>query len=229
MADQPDEVRTRYALHACPGQGSCGGMFTYNTMQTFIAVLGLEPLHMVSPASDDPRRLDRLPRPDRRLPPHHDEKGIRPSDIVTPASLRNAVTVAIAMGGSTNVVLHSVEIARAAGIDFWAEVMSQARLQRARPPAARPRQHAALRGVLHGRRRRRRAGSRSIVKELLDAGFLDGAALTCTGETLAEQVATAGAAGARPRRHLHRREAVQGHRRPAPAAAATSPPTAAPS
>jgi len=42
MADQPDDVRTRYALHACPGQGSCGGMFTYNTMQTFIGVLGLE-------------------------------------------------------------------------------------------------------------------------------------------------------------------------------------------
>ena len=125
MADQPDEVRARYALHACPGQGSCGGMFTYNTMQTFIAVLGLEPLHMVSPASDDPRRLDRVPRPDGRLPAHHDERGIRPSDIVTPASLRNAVTVAIAMGGSTNVVLHSVEIARAAGIDLWAEAMSQ--------------------------------------------------------------------------------------------------------
>ena len=75
VADQDDEVRARYALHACPGQGSCGGMFTYNTMQTFIAVLGLEPLHMVSPASDDPRRVDRVPRPDRRLPAHHDATG----------------------------------------------------------------------------------------------------------------------------------------------------------
>ncbi len=52
--DQDDEVRARLALHACPGQGSCGGMFTYNTMQTFIAVLGLEPLHMVSPAVGRP-------------------------------------------------------------------------------------------------------------------------------------------------------------------------------
>src|SRR6516165_3831468 len=48
VANEDAETRTRYALHACPGQGSCGGMFTYNTMQTFIAVLGLEPLHMVS-------------------------------------------------------------------------------------------------------------------------------------------------------------------------------------
>ena len=49
------------ALHACPGQGSCGGMFTYNTMQTFIGVLGMEPLHMVAPPSDDPRRLRSFP------------------------------------------------------------------------------------------------------------------------------------------------------------------------
>src|ERR1700685_3206661 len=61
-ASDPDEgVRARVALHACPGQGSCGGMFTYNTMQTFIGVLGLEPLHMVAPASDDPRRAAEFP------------------------------------------------------------------------------------------------------------------------------------------------------------------------
>ena len=61
-ASNPDaEVRSNLALHACPGQGSCGGMFTYNTMQTFIGVLGLEPLHMVSPASDDPRRISEFP------------------------------------------------------------------------------------------------------------------------------------------------------------------------
>ena len=61
-ADPTPTCRTQIALHACPGQGSCGGMFTYNTMQTFIGVLGMEPLHMVAPASDDPRRLDRVPR-----------------------------------------------------------------------------------------------------------------------------------------------------------------------
>ena len=61
VVDQDAEVRARFALNACPGQGSCGGMFTYNTMQTFIAVLGLEPLHMVAPPSDDPRRLTEFP------------------------------------------------------------------------------------------------------------------------------------------------------------------------
>src|SRR3954451_8382872 len=80
---------------------------------------------MVAPASDDPRRLTEFPH---RLVDHlidMSARGIRPRDIVTPASLRNALTVAIAMGGSTNVALHSVEIARAAGIDLWTEVCSQ--------------------------------------------------------------------------------------------------------
>src|SRR3979409_2451644 len=47
--------RHHIACHACPGYGSCGGMFTYNTMQTFIGVVGMQPLHMVAPPSDDPR------------------------------------------------------------------------------------------------------------------------------------------------------------------------------
>ena len=151
-ADQDDEVRARYALHACPGQGSCGGMFTYNTMQTFIALLGLEPLHMVSPASDDPRRLTEFPDQVVDCLLAMASRGIRPRDIVTPSSLRNAMTVAIAMGGSTNVLLHSVEIARAAGIDLWGDVLSQEdfnQLSRRVPGAG---QHATLRRVLHGGR-----------------------------------------------------------------------------
>ena len=125
VADQDAEVRARYALHACPGQGSCGGMFTYNTMQTFIAVLGIEPLHMVAPPSDDPRRLSEFPDQAVDCLLAMTSRGIRPRDIVTPASLRNALTVTMAMGGSTNVLLHSVEIARAAGIDLWRDVISQ--------------------------------------------------------------------------------------------------------
>ena len=58
VAGHPDAAyRHHIACHACPGIGSCGGMFTYNTMQTFIGVVGMQPLHMVAPASDDPRRL----------------------------------------------------------------------------------------------------------------------------------------------------------------------------
>ena len=57
VAGHPDAAhRHHIACHACPGYGSCGGMFTYNTMQTFIGVVGMQPLHMVAPPSDDPRR-----------------------------------------------------------------------------------------------------------------------------------------------------------------------------
>ncbi|WP_398480804.1 dihydroxy-acid dehydratase, partial [Tardiphaga sp.] len=62
VAGNPDaDYRHHIACHACPGYGSCGGIFTYNTMQTFIGVVGMQPLHMVAPPSDDPRRLKDFP------------------------------------------------------------------------------------------------------------------------------------------------------------------------
>lgn len=186
-ADADSATRTRVALHACPGKGSCGGMFTYNTMQTFIAVLGMEPLHMVAPPSDDPIRLSKFPDQLIDCIVAMTERGIRPRDIVTPASLRNALSVTIAMGGSTNVALHSVEIARAAGIDLWEDVISQREfneLSRQLPVVVNMRPFGLYSMVdvdAHG-------GIPVIVKELLDAGLLDGDSVTCTGETLAAQV-----------------------------------------
>jgi dihydroxy-acid dehydratase len=188
MASDPDEeVRARLALHACPGQGSCGGMFTYNTMQTFIAVLGLEPLHMVSPASDDPRRTAEFPGQLVDCLVTMGSRDIRPRDIVTPASLRNALTVTMAMGGSTNVMLHSVEIARAAGFDLWDDVLSQAdfnALSRRLPVLVNLRPFGAYSMVDV----ETSGGVPAVVRELLSAGYLDENALTCTGETLGEQV-----------------------------------------
>jgi dihydroxy-acid dehydratase len=187
VADQNADVRVRHALHACPGQGSCGGMFTYNTMQTFIAVLGLEPLHMVSPPSDDPRRLTEFPDEAVDCLLAMTKAGIRPRDIVTPASLRNALTVTIAMGGSTNVLLHSVEIARAAGLDLWADVLSQDDfnvLARRLPVLVNMRPFGDYSMVDVDAK----GGLQVIARELLEAGFLEGDAVTCTGETLAQQL-----------------------------------------
>jgi dihydroxy-acid dehydratase len=188
VAGDPDPAaRARVALHACPGQGSCGGMFTYNTMQTFISLLGMQPLHMVAPPSDDPRRVTEFPHQLVDCLIAMTKAGIRPRDLVTPVSLRNALTVAIAMGGSTNVALHSVEIARAAGIDLWGEVMSQDAfnaLSRRLPVLVNMRpfgSYSMLDVDANG-------GLQVIVKALLDEGLLDGEVLTCTGESLSEQV-----------------------------------------
>jgi dihydroxy-acid dehydratase len=188
MAGDPDPARrARLALHACPGIGSCGGMFTYNTMQSFIAVLGMEPLHMVTPAAEDERRLREFPDQLIDCLLTMTSSGITPRDIVTPAAIRNALIVTIAMGGSTNIALHSVEIARAAGIDLWSEVISQQEfnsLSRQVPVLinARPFGKYSMVDI------DAKGGLQVIVKELLDAGLLDGSCITCTGETLAEQV-----------------------------------------
>jgi len=186
--DPDEEARAEVTLHACPGQGSCGGMFTYNTMQTFIGVLGLEPLHMVAPPSDDPRRLEQFPDELVDCLVTMTSRNIRPRDIVTPTSLRNALIVAMAMGGSTNVMLHSVEIARAAGIDLWSDVLSQDEfnaLSHRLPVIVNMRPFGAYSMVDVDAA----GGLPTVVNELLRAGFLDGSALTCTGETLAEQIA----------------------------------------
>jgi dihydroxy-acid dehydratase len=188
IAGDPDPAkRARVALNACPGHGSCGGMFTYNTMQSFIAVLGMEPLHMVSPPSEDARRLREFPDQLIDCLLTMIRQGIKPRDIVTPTSLKDALTVTIAMGGSTNVALHAVEIARAAGIDLWTEVLSQKEfnaLARRVPVLvnARPFGFYSMVDI------DAKGGLQAIVKELLDAGLLDGGTITCTGEALADQV-----------------------------------------
>jgi dihydroxy-acid dehydratase len=187
-ADGSPAERRRMALEGSPGHGSCGGMFTYNTMQSFIASCGMEPLHMVSPASEDGRRVKEFPGQLLDALQVLSERGIRPRDIVTAASLRNATLVAIAMGGSTNVVLHAPELARAAGLDFWREVITQEefnRVSRSLPVLinARPFGRYSMVDI------DAKGGLPVIVRELLDAGLLDGDCLTCTGETLAGQVA----------------------------------------
>ena len=185
-ADSPGE-RRRIAMEASPGHGSCGGMFTYNTMQSFIATCGMEPLHMVSPASEDLRRIEEFPAQLLDALQVLAERNLRPRDIVTAAALRNAALVAIAMGGSTNVVLHGPELARAAGIDFWRDVISQEdfnEVSRTLPVLvnARPFGRYSMVDI------DAKGGLPVIVRELLEAGVLDGDCITCTGETLAEQV-----------------------------------------
>jgi dihydroxy-acid dehydratase len=185
-----EEMKKRIACEACPGYGSCGGMFTYNTMQTFIGVVGLEPLHMVSPPSDDPRRMEQFPKELVGYLKHMMEKDLTPRKIVNRDSIRNAMIVAMSVGGSTNVVLHGPEIARAAGFgNFYKDIMTPEEFnhlsQNVVPVLvdARPFGNYSMVDI------DAKGGIQVIVKELLEAGLLYGDAMTCTGETLAEQVA----------------------------------------
>ncbi|MFX4222950.1 MAG: dihydroxy-acid dehydratase [Thalassobaculum sp.] len=194
VAGNPDpEFRHHISCHACPGFGSCGGMFTYNTMQTFIGVVGLQPLEMVAPPSDDPRRLTEFPPVLVQHLANMIEQDLKPRDIVVRDSLRNAMIVSMAIGGSTNVTLHAPEIARAAGYaDFWKEVITPEEFnhlsQHVVPVLTDARPYGKYSMVdIDGV-----GGVQVIVRELLEAGLLNGDVLTCTGETLAEQVARLG-------------------------------------
>ena len=183
------EHRKHISCVACPGFGSCGGMFTYNTMQTFIGVVGMQPLHMVAPPSDDPRRLNEFPAELVRYLSNMIDSGIKPRDIVGRDSLRNAVIVAMAVGGSTNVVLHAPEIARAAGFEnFWRDVMTPQEFNSLSRHVVPVLTDARPYGLYSMVDIDKVGGVQVIVKELLEAGLLNGDMPTCTGETLAGQV-----------------------------------------
>ena len=190
IAGSRDEnLKKRIALESCPGIGSCGGMFTYNTMQTFIGVLGMQPLHMVSPASEDPRRIKKFPEELVDYLSNLINKDITPRDIVTKDSLRNAIIVAMSVGGSTNVMLHAPELARAAGYaNFNRDIMSSEEFnylsEKVIPVVvnARPFGKYSMVDIDN------KGGIQVIIKNLLEAGLLNGKTLTCTGETLVEQV-----------------------------------------
>jgi len=181
--------RDRVACNACPGIGSCGGVFTYNTMQTFIGVVGMQPLHMVAPPSDDPRRLKEFPEQLVGYLADMMAKGLKPRDIVVRDSLRNAVIVAMAIGGSTNVTLHAPEIARAAGFgDFWKDVMTPVEFNHLAQYVVPVLTDARPYGKYSMVDIDAVGGVQVIVRELMEAGLLNGDVMTCTGETLAEQV-----------------------------------------
>ena len=190
LAGSEDEaLKSRIAREACPGFGSCGGMFTYNTMQTFIGVLGMEPLHMISPASQDTRRINEFPNQLVEYLSDLINNNVTPRDIVTRDSLRNAIIVAMSVGGSTNVLLHAPELARAAGYEnFFSDIMSPDEfnyLSKDVIPVvvnARPFGKYSMVDI------DTKGGIQVIVKELMNAGLLNGDTMTCTGEKLSMQI-----------------------------------------
>ena len=184
-----EDLKKRIACEACPGFGSCGGMFTYNTMQTFIGVVGMQPLHMVSPPSDDKRRTEVFPDELISYLDQMVKNDVKPRDIVTRDSIRNALIVAMSIGGSTNVMLHAPELARAAGYkNFNEDIMSADEfnhLSKNVVPVlvdARPFGRYSMVDI------DKEGGIQVFIKDLLDSGLLNGDTLTCTGETLEDQI-----------------------------------------
>ena len=164
-------------------------MFTYNTMHTFIGVVGMQPLHMVSPASEDTRRVNEFPNELIKILNNLIKKDIKPRDIVTREAIRNAIIVSMAVGGSTNVMLHAPELARAAGYKSFAnDIMSPDEFNHLSEKIvpvvinARPFGEYSMVDIDD------KGGIQVFVKDLLDSGLLNGDVLTCTGESLEKQI-----------------------------------------
>jgi dihydroxy-acid dehydratase len=167
--------------HACPSTGSCGGMYTANTMSSSFEALGMSLLYSSTMASPDREKVDSAAASARVLV-EAVKKNIRPLDIITRQSIENAVALIMAIGGSTNAVLHYLAIAHAAGIDWTLDDFE--RVRRKVPVICDLKPSGKFMAVdLH-----RAGGIPQVLKLLLDAGLLHGDCLTITGRTLAEEL-----------------------------------------
>jgi len=179
-----DTDRADIVRHACPGAGACGGMYTANTMATAIEVLGLSlPYSSSSPATSPEKREEcaRVAKAIHALL----ERDLKPMDIVTKRSFENAIVVVNALGGSTNAVLHLLAMAATAGIDLQLDDFQRLGEKTALIADLKPSGAYRMEDV------HRIGGTPAVVKYLLKLGWLHGDCLTCTGQTLAENVATA--------------------------------------
>ncbi|MEM7100548.1 MAG: dihydroxy-acid dehydratase [Pseudomonadota bacterium] len=167
---------------AIPGPGSCGGMYTANTMASSLEALGLSlPNSSAQNAVSDAKKVDSY---NAGAAVHHlIERGIKPSDILCKEAFENAITISIALEGSTNAVLHLLAIAHAAGINLTLEDFT--RVGQRVPVLAdmRPAGQYAMSELIEI------GGIQPLMKRLLQEGLLDGKCMTVTGQTLADNLA----------------------------------------
>jgi dihydroxy-acid dehydratase len=168
---------------ACPTTGSCAGMYTANTMAAVGEAIGLSIPGAASPPAVDYRREVFARESGIRAAELVAAGGPLPSDILTKEAFENAITVVMALAGSTNAVLHLLAIAREAGVDL--ELDDFDRISRATPHLVNVR--PAGRFVMSDLDRV--GGVPVVMKELLDAGLLHGDCMTVTGKTQAENLA----------------------------------------
>jgi dihydroxy-acid dehydratase len=183
LAEQIDEEkRSEIVRRACPGAGACGGMYTANTMACAIEALGMSLPYSSSTPAEDPEKLAECFRSGEAI---HTllEKNIKPSDIMTREAFENAMVIVMALGGSTNAVLHLIAMARAVGVklgidDFQAVSDRIPFLADLKPS-----------GIYVMEDVHDVGGTPAVLKYLLAQGVLHGDCLTVTGRTLAENLA----------------------------------------
>jgi dihydroxy-acid dehydratase len=182
MGKMTDAKRREVVRHACPGAGACGGMYTANTMASAIEAMGMALPYSSSLPATDPGKLDECRRAGAAIRLCM-EKDIKPRDVMTREAFENAMAVVMAVGGSTNAVLHLIAMARAVDVpltidDFQRTSDRVPYLADLRPSGK------YVQEDLH-----QVGGTPAVMKLLLDEGLLTGDCLTITGRTIAENLA----------------------------------------
>jgi dihydroxy-acid dehydratase len=177
-----EEQLTAIEKNACPGAGSCGGMFTANTMSAAIETMGLSLPHSSTMAAEDEEKAESAARSGEVLV-EAIKSNIRPLDLLTREAFENAISVIMAVGGSTNSVLHLLAIARTAGVDLNIDDFE---MIRERVPVICDLKPSGrfVTVDLH-----QAGGIPQVMKLLLDAGLLHGNCRTIEGKTLEELLA----------------------------------------
>jgi dihydroxy-acid dehydratase len=178
-----DEDFKGIVMNSCPGAGACGGMYTANTMASAIEALGMSLPYSSSNPALSQEKLDECLAAGKAIR-YLLEKDIKPSDIMTRKAFENAITVIMALGGSTNAVLHMIAMAKSVDInltqdDFQAISDKIPVLADFKPSGK------YLMQDLH-----QHGGVPSVMKYLLQQGLLQGDCLTVTGKTVAENLAS---------------------------------------
>jgi len=176
-----DEDYDGVIRNACPGAGACGGMYTANTMSSAIEAMGMSLPYSASYPANSPEKLEECRQVNQYMRILL-ERDIKPSDIITRKSIENAVRVVIALGGSTNAVLHLLAIAQTAKIDFTLEDFKAINAKTPMLADFKP-SGKFLMEDLH-----EQGGLPAFMKYFMEKGFLHGDCLTVTGKTLAENL-----------------------------------------
>ncbi|NND99309.1 MAG: dihydroxy-acid dehydratase [Pirellulaceae bacterium] len=176
-----DEERQEIVQQSCPGAGACGGMYTANTMATAIEALGMSLPYSASIPAEDAEKKDECRRAGEAILELM-KADIKPRDIMTRAAFENAMVTVMALGGSTNAVLHLIAMARSVDVDLsiddFQSVSDRIPFLADLKPSGK-----FVQEDLHSV-----GGTPAVMKYLLQQGMMDGSCLTVTGKTLGENL-----------------------------------------
>ncbi|MDA9777699.1 dihydroxy-acid dehydratase [Rubripirellula sp.] len=178
-----EEERSEIVRRSCPGAGACGGMYTANTMATAIEAMGMSLPYSASIPAEDPQKIDECQRAGLAILDLL-KADIKPRDIMTRAAFENAMVTVMALGGSTNAVLHLLAMARSVDIDLTIDDFQSVSDRIPYIADLKP-SGKFVQEDLHSI-----GGTPAVMKYLLQEGLLDGSCMTVTGKTLAENLET---------------------------------------